>query len=239
MTPTGCAVHRFVATLEPRNIARRFSPLLLASLISPLAQADSAETAAEKASESQPALESQPESIWATEIGHGFRHSAQNFTFSLGGNYGIARDWENENHHLAMVAFSYGRVLSPVLGADRWYAGNFECRAELFSGGQFSPRDEWFIGLTPYLRYTFAPGGPLVPFVELGAGFTATSIGGPDLGGTFQFNERAGLGTHWFVRQNLAWTGEFFYIHWSNGGIREPNSGLDGLTALLGLTLFF
>jgi hypothetical protein len=55
----------------------------------------------------------------------------------------------------------------------------------------------------------------------------------------FQFNEQVGIGTHWFVRDSVAITVEARYVHWSNAGIEKPNSGLNGITALFGMTFFY
>lgn len=184
-------------------------------------------------------LESPDATIWRTEVGQGFRSSVRSLGVRLGGNYGIAKDPENESHHLALFSLSYGQIFGNLQSAGHWFQGNWELRGDLFAGGQFSPEGEWFVGLTPELRYNLATGSRLVPFILAGFGVTATSIGEPDLSGTFQFNERVGLGSHWFIREDMAWSGEIFYVHWSNGGMRHPNSGLNGITGLVGLTFFF
>jgi len=85
--------------------------------------------------------------------------------------------------------------------------------------------DEYVIGLTPHLRYDFATGTRLVPFLDGGAGVTATSIGPPDMSGTFEFNLQANVGAYWFVRDHLAFTGEAGYMHMSCAGIHHPNLG--------------
>ncbi len=117
--------------------------------------------------------------------------------------------------------------------------GNVEFRAELFTGAQLSPQRDWFVGLTPHLRYDFATGTRLVPFADIGAGVTATGIGPPDLSGTFEFNLQGGGGVQWFFRDNLALSIEAGYVHWSCAGISRPNLGLNGITGLLGMSYFF
>jgi opacity protein-like surface antigen len=68
---------------------------------------------------------------------------------------------------------------------------------------------------------------------------TATSIGPPDLSGTFEFNLQAGGGIQWFVKDNIAISIEGRYVHWSCAGISNPNLGLNGATGFLGLAFFF
>ena len=127
-----------------------------------------------------------------------------------------------------------------VKGEDHWYRGNWEIRGELFGGKQFSPvSNDWLIGLAPHLRYDFATGTRWIPFVDAGAGVTATGIEGPDLSGTFEFNLQANTGLHWFVRDKMAVTAEVGYLHISCAGIHAPNLGLNAIKGMAGLTWFF
>lgn len=180
-----------------------------------------------------------PPSIWEHGVGEGFRTGVQSFGVSAGATYGLSIFGSREAHDLALVSFNYGHMLGKTLGEDHWYRGNFEFRAELFTGAQFSPSSEWFVGLTPHLRYNFATGTRWIPFADLGAGVTATGIGQPDLSGTFEFNLQAGGGVAWFIRDNVAITLESRYTHWSCAGLHHPNLGLNGITGLLGITFYF
>ena len=183
-----------------------------------------------------------PQAIWEEGVGEGFSSTARSFGVSVGGNYGVAMLGGREAHHLVLASVSYGHMLGPVQGKGHWYRGNFEWRLELFGGFQVRPDvgdGGWLIGLTPHLRYSFATGTRWVPFVDAGAGVTATGIGAPDLSGTFEFNLQPGAGVHWFLKDNLALTAEARYLHLSCARINEPNLGLNGVTGLLGLTCFF
>jgi opacity protein-like surface antigen len=167
--------------------------------------------------------------IWINGIGDGFRPEAQSISVSAGANLGIAAFGTVQAHDLALVSLTYGHMLGHLLGGDHWYRGNPEFRLELFTGAQFSPSSEWFVGLTPHLRYNFASGTSWVPFVDIGAGVTATGIGPPDLSGTFEFNLQAGGGVQWFLKDNVALSLEAHYLHWSCAGINKPNLGLNGV----------
>jgi hypothetical protein len=177
--------------------------------------------------------------VWEKGIGEGFRSDAQSITFSAGANYGIRAFGSLEAHHLAIASLTYGHVLSHVLGEGHWYRGNTEFRTEIFTGAQFSPNTEWFVGLTPHFRYDFATSTAWIPYFDAGAGVTATGIGPPDLSGTFEFNLQAGGGVQWFLKQNMALTLDVHYTHWSCAGISKPNKGLNGVTGLLGVAFFF
>lgn len=190
---------------------------------------------------SGPALEIQKPaaSIWQDGVGQGFRSTTRTFSTEAGVGVGMAKLGSTQAHDLALISATYGHMLGPVRGEGRWYRGNCEWRIELFAGGQYSPESEWLVGLTPHLRYNFATGTRWIPFLDAGAGVTATSIEHPDLGGTFEFNLQAGLGAHRFVRDNLAVTAEARYMHISCAGIDKPNHGLNDVIGMIGLTWFF
>ena len=190
-------------------------------------------------SQAQPPLQAPPMSIWADEIGNGFQRGAQILTLEAGGSYGIAAFGGREEHHLALGSVSYGHMLTGAVGEDHWYRGNLEFRAELLGGEQFSPKETYLIGLTPHLRYDFATGTRWVPFVDAGAGVSATGIGQPDLSGTFQFNVQGGIGVHRVLRRNLALTLEARYLHISSANIQEHNLGVNGVAGMMGLTWLF
>jgi len=178
-------------------------------------------------------------SIWQDGVGQGFLSTTHTLSVEAGVGVGMAAFGSTQAHDLALISLAYGHMLGPVLGEGHWYRGNFEWRVELFGGGQYSRSSEWLVGLTPHLRYNFATGTRWIPFMDGGAGVTATSIGHPDLGGTFEFNLQPGVGMHWFVRDNLALTGEVKYMHMSCAGIDKPNLGLNDVIGMIGLTWFF
>jgi len=181
----------------------------------------------------------QPTGIWLGNIGDGFRSSIQTFSLETAVVLGVQAFGGQQVHDLALVSLSYGHMLGNVVGGDHWYRGNWEARAELFSGAQFSPTAVPLVGLTPHLRYNFATGTRWVPFADLGAGVTASGIGPPDQSGTFEFNLQANLGTYWFVREDLALTCEVGYLHFSCAGLHDPNLGVNTIKGMVGLTWFF
>ena len=187
----------------------------------------------------EPTLQPAEASLWTNGIGSGFLPSVQTFSLEAGGNYGLTIFGSRHAHDLALGDVSCSHMLGPVMGGNSWYRGNWEGRAELFAGAQFSPSNDWFIGLTPHLRYDLATGTRWIPFVDAGAGITVMGIDQPDLSSVFEFNLQAGTGVHWFVRDKLAVTVEARYFHISDAGMRRPNFGLNGVTGMIGLTWFF
>jgi lipid A 3-O-deacylase len=185
------------------------------------------------------ALQRPAATIWQAGVGEGFRSTVQTFSVEAGVGVGMTVFGSSQAHDLALMSLTCGHMWGPVRGEGHWYRGNFEWRVELFAGGQYRPESDWLVGLTPHLRYNFATGTRWIPFFDAGAGVSATSIGHPDLGGTFEFNLQPGVGVHWFLRDNLALTGEVKYFHMSCAGINKPNLGLNDVLALIGVTWFF
>jgi len=142
----------------------------------------------------EPTLQTPETALWTNEIGTGFQPGVQTLSIEAGGNYGLEACGSRQAHHLALGSLSYGYMQGSVVGGDHWYRGNWEWRAELFGGTQFSPNDDWCFGLTPHLRYNLATGTRWIPFVDGGAGVTVMGIEQPDLSSTFEFNVQGGVG---------------------------------------------
>jgi len=172
-------------------------------------------------------------------IGGGFRFAVHTLSFEMGAVGGVKILGSTQTHNLALASLAYGRMLGPVWGADHWYRGNWELRLELFGGSQFSPSQYYLVGLTPHLRYDFATGTRWIPFLDAGAGVTATDIGSPDLSSTFEFNIQGGAGLHWLVGENWAVTAEVRYLHVSDAEMTSPNNGVNGVMGMVGITRFF
>ena len=179
--------------------------------------------------------------IWKSGVGHGFRRGAREAGAAAAAGFGVRAAGGVRKHDLALASGHYGWVLTDVLAADRWYRGNVELLAEVFAGGQLHPDSGYFVGVTPLLRYNFATGSRWVPFVEAGAGLSVTNIDGdgPDLSGNFQFNLQGGAGTHYFLRDDLALTVGYRWLHFSNAGIDSPNKGTNTQMFRIGVTWFF
>ncbi len=206
--------------------------------------ADSSATAPSATSESRDAgltLESKQPTpgIWESGVGEGFRATAQSFDMAVGASQGIQIFGSQHTHEFVLMSLAYGHMLGHTQATDRWYRGNWEIRYELFGGSQFAPSTEWLIGAAPHIRYNFATGTRFVPFVDAGAGVSGTSIEGPDLSGTFEFNVQGGAGVRWFVKDDLSVSVEGRYMHLSCAGLSRPNLGVNTVFGMVGVTWFF
>jgi opacity protein-like surface antigen len=177
--------------------------------------------------------------LWTTGVGSGYRKGARQAGLALGPGIGTHALGSKRRHDLALTAVQFGRVFSDVIGDGRWYRGNAELVYELFGGTQHEPADHTVMGLVPLLRYSFAPGGRWVPFVNGGVGLAYTTISNPDLNGGLQFNIQVGAGVHYFHQKDRALTLQYRWFHLSNAGIRRPNSGVNTHLVFAGMSWLF
>lgn len=213
-------VHLFHCSYHQRHM---WSLLLCMSFIIP-ASALAADFQDHSYFKSDEATSSAMQSIWDSGTGNGFRAGVQSVGLTVGTTYGILILGGEERHHLALTSASYGRMFGRTIGRDRWYNGNIEMRAEVFSGAQFNSVTRGIVGLTPHIRYHFATGTRLIPYCDVGAGITMTEIRGLDLGGVFQFNLQAISGANYFIKDNLSLNVAVQYLHISSSGIYKPNN---------------
>jgi opacity protein-like surface antigen len=162
-----------------------------------------------------------------------------NVGFALGAGVGLKAMGSEEAHDLAMATLHVGRQLHPGESIPWAFLEHVEIGAELRSGAQYRPDAAYVVGLTPMLRYRFFDASRWTPFLDAGAGVTATDIHHPDLSTTFEFNLQAGIGLEWRWRQNTALVVQARYLHLSNAHIDVPNQGVNSLLFSGGLTWFF
>jgi lipid A 3-O-deacylase len=177
--------------------------------------------------------------IWNGNVGDGFKAGVRDFGVSFGPAVGMRVLGSEHKHYFGLGLGQFGWMLGDVSGEDHWYKGNCEFAIDLFGGEQYYPSSAYLVGGGPVLRYNFALGNRCVPFVEAGAGVTATDIRDGDLSTTFEFNLQLGLGVHLFVRDDVAFTLEYRFMHLSNAGMDAPNLGVNDSVGLLGITWFF
>jgi opacity protein-like surface antigen len=177
--------------------------------------------------------------LWPEGLGFGSRKGTQTAGFNVGAGLGMEVLGGSQSHDLVLDRLYYGRVLTDVIGERSSLRGNLEGRVELMGGGQYDPKGAYLFGLTPVLRYNFATGSRWMPFLDAGAGVSVTDIGRPDLSTAFEFNLQAGAGLNYFLRENLALTLQYRFLHVSNAQIASPDLGMNANIVSIGLTWFF
>jgi opacity protein-like surface antigen len=138
-----------------------------------------------------------------------------------------------------MSTLQVGTMLSEVQGSG-WLRGNFELAGEGFGSAIFHGPGGYIAGITLWGRYNFVqPDWRFVPFVQAGAGLTATDIDRGIVGQTFQFNLDIGIGARYFLAERWSLNLECRYQHVSNANTGKHNLGINAIGPLLGISYFF
>lgn len=77
------------------------------------------------------------------------------------------------------------------------------------------------------------------PYVKAGLGMVYMTQHTREQGTQFNFTEQLGLGAHYFIKKNTAFTIEGRARHLSNSSIKEPNNGIDTLFVIAGISYRF
>ena len=184
-------------------------------------------------------LGSESSGIWNSTVGNGFKPGALEIGGALALGIGMRVLLSERAHDLALAKVHFGWMFTDVQAEDKWYRGNWELLGEIFGGFQYQPDVDYVVGIGPMLRYNLATRTPWVPFLNVGGGLSATSIRDSDLSTTFEYQLQGGGGTHYFVRENVALTLEYRFLHISNAGIKYPNLGVNTSVIYLGVSWFF
>lgn len=151
--------------------------------------------------------------------------------------YGGARDIDHVRY--ATAAIDWGIGLTDPIFKDSLFEGNLELLVEGLAMFETQPNTGIGGGVVSLLRWNFLAGERVVPFVTAGGGFMGLDFDLASQRDGFVFSLQGGVGTHVFLTDHLALTGEWRYQHTSNARTKLPNGGLDMSVLSLGATWFF
>jgi opacity protein-like surface antigen len=99
------------------------------------------------------------------------------------------------------------------------------------------PAESYNVGGMPRLRYVFGSRAMVRPYVEGGGGGVWGPLAGtPEQASNVNFLLMAGLGISWFLSPHTAVSAGYRFYHISNGGLANPNSGLNYNYPFIGLS---
>ena len=155
--------------------------------------------------------------------------------FSLG----IAGNGDGRHVEYAAVLPQLGIGLSDVLAGDSWFKGNFDAvfEGEFLIG--YKPNSGYSAGLGILLRYNFLSTEKWVPYVEIGGGFGVLEFDLKDQADGLIFYPQAGLGLHYFAKDNLSIDLGWRFHHMSNANSEMPNNSINASLLLLGFSWYF
>ena len=132
----------------------------------------------------------------------------------------------------------YGWFLSDEVGKGNWYQGRHELLMELPLHVAANHDGRVMTGGYVLGSWKFTSLEQVVPYVFAGGGVLFVDLGLPTMGSRLDFSYQGGTGLQYFIRKDLALTGEYRYHHVSNASTATPNEPLNSSLFMLGISLF-
>jgi lipid A 3-O-deacylase len=147
------------------------------------------------------------------------------------------------SYHYTDTELRLGWMLTSPRGSG-FLRGNLELLANAGGGGIFEGPGSVFGSAGAMLRYNFVqPGARLMPYFQGGAGAFVSDISEntrqEDIGGTFEADLKAAIGTKFFICRNWSLNTELFFEHVSNADTQTRNVGINALGGLFGISRHF
>ena len=137
------------------------------------------------------------------------------------------------------LGLRYGWILTEPAGPG-FLRGRFEYAVDIVPIFLVTQRTgtAYGFGLNPFaLKWNFAAGRKMVPYVDLGGGTLFTNDRVPPGTSHVNFTTSAAFGMH-VLRKKYNWSAEVRYMHISNAGLTTPNPGINTIQVRLGLGRF-
>ena len=151
----------------------------------------------------------------------------------------FANDAQSLDRSAVFILPRLGMIVTDEFRAG-FASGNLEVAVEPFFARYTHPFAAESAGGSLLIKYNFLSFGRWGPFWDAGAGMMWTNLAPriPEQSTQFNFVLETGPGTHYFLTNALALTGGVRYRHFSNAGLGERNTGINGVLAYIGVSLF-
>jgi opacity protein-like surface antigen len=141
------------------------------------------------------------------------------------------------NYTISEAQFGY---MMDNVRSSGFFRGNYELLGEAFGSAIFEGDGDYIAGMTFWARYNFVQRNwRVVPYVQAGAGLTATDIDRHIVGQAFNFNLNLGIGARYLISERWALILEYRYQHISNADTAKHNLGINANGPILGVSFLF
>lgn len=156
--------------------------------------------------------------------------------------YGLAKlKSQQGNYQILPLFIGFDYDLKPLVN-KKYLAlpGLFQFVLEPFISYVSSPDNNIEFGNNFLLKVGFLPETyRFQPYFKGGLGFIYMSQHTKEQGSQFNFNQCAGLGAHFFLAKDWAFTLEYRFRHISNADIEKPNKGINTNLGMFGISRRF
>lgn len=138
----------------------------------------------------------------------------------------------------ALAEAQYGFMVSDVAGPGI-FRGNVELLPAVFGAGIWENTGHYIAGGTLWFRYNFVPqNSRIIPYFQVGGGWTFMDIDHRYDGENFNFNVDGGAGVRYFIKPKVSLNLEYRFQHISNADLWKHNIGLNAQGPILGVSWF-
>jgi lipid A 3-O-deacylase len=137
------------------------------------------------------------------------------------------------------LGLRYGWILTDPAGPG-FLRGRFEYAVDVVPVFLVTQRTgtAYGFGLNPFaLKWNFAAGRSVVPYLDIGGGTLFTKDRVPPGTSHVNFTTSGAIGVH-ILRKKYNWSAEVRYMHISNAGLTTPNPGINTIQVRLGFGRF-
>jgi len=157
--------------------------------------------------------------------------------------YGFLSGWqegsleEADDYQTIPFILRFGFDLTPLVRRIN-SPSLMELEVEPFLSPVLGPETNVEGGCNLLLKYAYPLTSRFLPYVESGLGLLYTTQHFEEQSTQLNSILQGGLGFHYFLRKNLSLNVGYRFRHFSNAGIRKPNTGIDTYTILIGFSIF-
>ena len=137
------------------------------------------------------------------------------------------------------VGLRYGWILTDPIGPGP-LRGRFEYAVDVVPVFWLVQRTgtAYGFGLNPFaLKWNFVEHHNVAPYIDIGGGTLFTNQEAPPGTSRVNFTTSGAIGVH-FLKSKYNWSAELRFMHISNAGLKEPNSGINTMQVRFGFGRF-
>jgi hypothetical protein len=143
-------------------------------------------------------------------------------------------------YNLNSIGFGFTDLIKPILNKFHIKAKGFtEIILEPFLNTVITPNTNIEAGCTILMKYAYPLTEKLYPYGIAGGGVIYFTQHTREQGAQYGFNPQVGTGITYFFQKDLALSVEYRYRHMSNGGLKQPNTGVNIGMVLISLSKYY
>jgi len=165
--------------------------------------------------------------------------SLQSIDFLTGFGWGKVR--VKGDYHMYPVIVDLNFDLRPLTKKINFSPRSLlQFQVEPYMAGISEPESNFETGVSFFLKAGILPEtSKFQPYIKVGSGFDYMTLHTREQSTQFNFASTGGVGMHYFFKEDTAFTLEGRFRHLSNAGIDHPNSGINSVFAVAGITRKF